>query len=186
ETQGLERIMKFVPWMATMFAASSLFAACTVTTDNDDDDSITFNDDDNGTGTPTNTNTGSTDTGAGGGDATTGNLNPPTSVPEVNAAACDACINSDCNAAPDTGNCVTEFDACIDDDGCFTLNDCLGACPAEDMTCEDTCFDAASDPSVNALFDLLTCSVCTSCSTSCDGMNQALCDDVMPLGTTCE
>lgn len=76
-----------------------------------------------------------------------------------------------CNACSVTKDCAQEVQNCLDDPQCQPYQDCVQACPANDVACVCGCEDMYPDgyASAWAQFD---CAMCEACPASCPTSGQ--------------
>lgn len=71
-----------------------------------------------------------------------------------------------CSGCAVQGTCEPEYKACFSNSDCPAFNQCMGNCPADDITCQKKCSE--SHPVGEQLFNaMVLCIVCTECPISC-------------------
>jgi MYXO-CTERM domain-containing protein len=78
------------------------------------------------------------------------------------ANACDVCFN-----AAQNGTCMSQADACNNDQACIDYSNCLGGCKSGDATCVKNCQMTAGNTAVMELSGLFDCACYTACKTEC-------------------
>lgn len=104
-------------------------------------------------------------TGGSGGSITNPCANQDTS--------CDNCVEG----CATTGPCQAQFEACLDQDDCVEILDCIdfGCDSLKQGACVNFCLDSGSQSSQDAFASLVLCTHCNACALQC--MDDVDCGD---------
>ncbi len=92
---------------------------------------------------------------------------PPTDSGSGDAGgACNTCADAAQNPG---GQCYSEVTACMNDNACVSLVNCLNACAPNDMNCVNTCASSATMGAINEYNNLGNCICTTACMSQCTG-----------------
>jgi hypothetical protein len=106
------------------------------------------------------------DCSSGPADSGTGPVDSGSPPPQDSGSGgtCTTCATTAQNAG---GKCYTDVTACMNDQSCVTLVNCLNACSPSDMTCANNCGNAASQSAITEYNNLSNCICQTACATPC-------------------